>query len=241
MLRDLQVVMDYFSPERQVRIHQRGSYGDIFLHRAIMLVLAIVAFWTSIVWYLLPCFLIGMWLVRQGVFHDPAAHGPFLRKLVLWGLVAALPPDLLGVAACTWRPDGLTVGMLSYVGAFPQALAYLGLMTLWSLSPGAAWLRARLQAVGRVALSNYLSQSVICTTIFYSYGFGFFGQLGPAQSVLIIAAVWLIQLSLSTLWLRRFEMGPVEWAWRSLADGRRRPLMRLQPAGGPRSGGIHGA
>ncbi|MFB3078563.1 MAG: DUF418 domain-containing protein, partial [Lysobacterales bacterium] len=81
-----------------------------------------------------------------------------------------------------------------------------------------------LQAVGRLALSNYLLQTLICTTLFYSYGFGLYGKLGPAAAALLVIAIYLLQVVLSFLWTRRFRFGPAEWLWRSATYGRLQPM-----------------
>jgi uncharacterized membrane protein YeiB len=68
-----------------------------------------------------------------------------------------------------------------------------------------------LAAVGRMALSNYLFQSFICTTLFYSYGLGLYGKVGPALGMSLTLVVFLIQIILSVWWLHRFQIGPMEW------------------------------
>ncbi len=81
-----------------------------------------------------------------------------------------------------------------------------------------------LQAVGRLALTNYLLQTLICTTLFYSYGFGLYGKFGPAAVTLLAIGIYLFQVALSLLWIRRFRFGPAEWLWRSLTYGRLQPM-----------------
>jgi len=88
----------------------------------------------------------------------------------------------------------------------------------WQLRPVAA--------VGRMALSNYLLQTLICTTIFYGHGLGLFGQVDRAGQFLIVLAVWTFQLLASSIWLRYFALGPVEWALRWVIYGRRPGLLR---------------
>ncbi len=83
---------------------------------------------------------------------------------------------------------------------------------------------APVQAVGRLALSNYLLQTLICTTLFYSYGFGLYGKLGPVAAALLVIAIYLLQVLLSFLWTRRFRFGPAEWLWRSATYGRLQPM-----------------
>ena len=67
--------------------------------------------------------------------------------------------------------------------------------------------------IGRTALSNYIFQSVACTTIFYGFGGGLFGKLERAETAVVVIAVWATQLFLSALWLKRYEKGPLESLW----------------------------
>jgi uncharacterized protein len=82
-----------------------------------------------------------------------------------------------------------------------------------------------LAAVGRMALSNYLLQTLIGTTLFYSYGLGLYGTVGPAFCLLLSVVIFLVQIPLSLWWLRRFSFGPVEWVWRSLTYLKLQPLL----------------
>jgi len=106
------------------------------------------------------------------------------------------------------------------------AMTFFYASTIVLLTQDEAWLRrlAPLSAVGRTALSNYLLQSLICTTIFYSYGLGLFCKVGPSRGLLLTFVVFLVQMPLSMWWLRRYQFGPVEWLWRSLIYGQRQPM-----------------
>jgi uncharacterized protein len=75
---------------------------------------------------------------------------------------------------------------------------------------------SRLAAVGQMALSNYMLHSVVCTTLFYGYGFSLFGRMQRYQLYYFVLAIWTFQLSVSAIWLRYFRFGPLEWVWRSL-------------------------
>jgi len=85
-------------------------------------------------------------------------------------------------------------------------------------------LLAWLAPVGRMALTNYLLQTVICVLIFYGYGFGKFGRFGATRATLIALAIFLFQILLSALWLKYFAYGPMEWIWRQLTYRRRLSL-----------------
>ena len=81
-----------------------------------------------------------------------------------------------------------------------------------------------------MALTNYLLQSIICTTIFYGYGFGFFGQVGAAAGLLLTIVIYVLQIPWSHWWLARFQFGPAEWLWRTLTYGQRQPFRRILAA-----------
>jgi len=113
-----------------------------------------------------------------------------------------------------------------YVGSLELAAAYIGLvmrlvqMQLWPR------LQQRLSAVGRMAFTNYILQSVICTFIFYGFGLGLFGAVERSAQILIVFAIWSLQLILSPLWLARYRFGPLEWLWRSLTYWNWLPIRR---------------
>ncbi len=132
-------------------------------------------------------------------------------------------PELLGPYLSGLGEEGLqTVANLGLSFFYAGALILLAQRHAWKsrLAP--------LAAVGRMALSNYLLQSLVCTTLFYSYGFGLFGKVRPAAGLALSVAIYSVQLPLSQWWLRHFRFGPLEWVWRSLTYGKPQ-TMRLLP------------
>jgi uncharacterized protein len=107
------------------------------------------------------------------------------------------------------------------------ALAYVSGLLLW-LKPRRISLLPGLAALGQMALTNYLLQSIVLGWIFYGYGFGLFGRIGSLAAAGIGLAIYSAQVQLSRFWLRRFRFGPFEWLWRSLAYGRRQPMRRIR-------------
>jgi uncharacterized protein len=83
-----------------------------------------------------------------------------------------------------------------------------------------------LAAVGRMAFTNYILQSLIFGMVFFGFGFGMFGRLGATHALLIGTAVYALQAILSIYWLKHHQFGPLEWLWRSLTYGRRQPIRR---------------
>jgi uncharacterized protein len=83
-----------------------------------------------------------------------------------------------------------------------------------------------LAAVGQMALTNYLLHSVVCTTLFYGYGFGLYDRLAPTVTLLLCGVIYGAQVVLSRLWMQEFRYGPMEWVWRTLTLGQAQPWRR---------------
>jgi uncharacterized protein len=114
----------------------------------------------------------------------------------------------------------------NYVGSVLVAFGHTGLV-LWLLGKGKpAGLFTRFGAVGRMALSNYLLQSLVLTAIFYGYGLSLYGEVPRLAQMLFVLGLIGFQLVLSPWWLARFRFGPAEWACRSLTCWRRQPMRR---------------
>src|SRR5262249_2302947 len=99
-------------------------------------------------------------------------------------------------------------------GSLVVALGHVGMLMLVVQSGVIGWLTKRLAAVGRMALSNYLTHSLVCTTLFYGYGFGRFGHINRTGLAAIVLLIWTFQLVVSPIWLKHFRFGPAEWLWR---------------------------
>jgi Predicted membrane protein len=108
----------------------------------------------------------------------------------------------------------------------PTSLGYAAAL-IWCVKAGVLRpVLAALEAVGRMALSNYFLQTILCTTLFYGYGFGLFAKVGYPALFGVAAAVWAVNIAFSLLWLRVFRFGPAEWLWRTLTYLRPQPMRR---------------
>jgi uncharacterized protein len=115
-------------------------------------------------------------------------------------------------------------GFANYFGSVIVALGHIGLV-MWLTKTG-AWQRLldRFAAVGRMALTNYLAQSLILTTVFYGYGLGLYGSVPRIWQMAFVVVVITAQLLWSKWWLERYRFGPAEWVWRSLTYWQRQPM-----------------
>ena len=176
------------------------------------------------VWFCAGLMLIGMALYRWGIL-SAARDDRFYARLAAAGLLAGLPLVAFGVwwnfaGDWAWQRSMFFGSLFNTWGCIPVALGYLGLVMLAVRRGFLPGLQARLAAVGRMAFTNYLLQTVLCTTIFYGHGLGLFASAERYQQLLIVFAVWALQLWLSPIWMRRYSYGPLEWLWRTLTYGR---------------------
>jgi uncharacterized protein len=109
-----------------------------------------------------------------------------------------------------------------------RAIGFLGLIILLFKSGLFGWLFAMFRPVGQMALTNYLSQSVICGLYFNGYGFGMFGYLERYQLYIVVLVIWAFQIIFCNVWMRYFHYGPCEWVWRSLTYWRAQPFKKEQ-------------
>ncbi len=173
--------------------------------------------------------LLGIGLARMRVLTGQCAIGIYLAMAFLLPLgvvTIGLPSNWCRMLAETAIDDKARAG--AYWGSLMVTFGWFGIGILLSRwFPRFAATRA-LAAMGRMALTNYLMQSLICTTIFYGFGFGMFGQMDRAGQVKVVVAIWIFQLLLSSAWFRWFEFGPVEWAWRLATYLRVPPLRKIR-------------
>ena len=212
----------------------QGSYWEIF--RSFNLQYVIGRYAGLILQMRLPkilaMFLLGFYAYRMGYFQNLSAHKPFIRKVLIYGLVLGVIGNLIFVSLAKSEADvppslpGLG-GVIGYAFGVPAlALGIVALVaTLWQKD---GWQRVLgiLAPVGRMALTNYLLQTVVCLTIFYGYGFGQFGKVRALGGTLIALAIFGVQIILSTVWLKYFAYGPMEWIWRQLTYKKRLALRK---------------
>jgi len=218
---DLQMVE---STARSLRVYGGGPYGELFRLRAKELA-ENYAITLSIVPQILAMFLLGAWTSRKGVVKDPAAHQGLITKVLGFGLAFGL----LGSAFNLWcgskgmpgpRNPYALLGVAVYLFATPAlTLAYAALVLRLVKGPAAALLKP-LAWNGRMALTNYLTHSVVFTCVFYYFGLGLFGKTTAVQGFLMALGLWLLQIPLSKWWLSKHAMGPAEAVWRRLTYGK---------------------
>ena len=206
------------------QIFENGTYLSVVRYQAQLAereILNLPNFLPTVLWL----FLLGLLAGRYGLFERPN------RRAWYGILITALPVALVfkGVYAywfftATYNP--LSVGYSFAIGGPALMFVYLALLT--QLLERKVWQRrlAPFGFAGRMALTNYLTQSVVCTLIFNAYGLGYFNKLSLGVSLLLVLVIFTLQVLFSRWWLAQFRFGPLEWVWRSLTYGAAQPLRR---------------
>lgn len=211
----------------------RGGWLAQMEHRvpdALMFQTFIFAIWGF--WRAAGLMLIGMALFKLGIITGERSAAFYGRVLAI-GFAIGLPLSGYGVSrnfAAGWGVASFFYGsQWNYWASLFVSGGYMAMVILLLRAPAVAAVNARLAAVGRMAFTNYLMQTIVCTTIFYGHGFGLFGSVPRTGQALVVLAVWALQLAVSPIWLRHFQYGPFEWLWRSLTYGERQPFRRPEP------------
>lgn len=189
-----------------------------------------IVFVTETFWRVSGLMLLGMAFYKKRVFGTKQTR-KYYRRMIIYGLGIGLPLVVAGVLLnfnfdWEFRKSYYYISQLNYWGSTLMAIGYIGIVMLLAKVSTRGPLPLRLSQVGQMSLTNYVLQSVICTTIFYGHGMSLFGNLDRSALAFVVVMIWVFQFIFSALWLSYFKYGPLEWLWRSLSYGRAQPLYK---------------
>ena len=218
-----------FDTARQLALH-RGDYSGIVGEKLAKWWEPIAAVFQS-VGETLPLMMLGMAMKKNGFLTGEWQRADYIRwarKMIIPGLILSTIVGLMVVMANYDRITSLAAFFIW--SAIPRTMLTIGyaavLMLLIARYANTGFI-ARVAAAGRAAFTNYLGTSIVMTTIFYGYGFGLFGYVSRAELWLFVLGAWAVMLLWSKPWLERFQYGPLEWLWRSLARMKLQPMRRV--------------
>ncbi|MEM1002526.1 MAG: DUF418 domain-containing protein [Bacteroidota bacterium] len=193
------------------------------------LMLEIFVFLTTFLWRAGGLMLVGMALYKWGVL-SASKPKTFYQKGLAMSWTLGLPIIAFGIVDNfdnNWSMEFSMFfgGQYNYWGSLFISFGYICAIMLWIKTSLFESFKIRLAAVGRMALTNYLMQSLICVFVFYGSGLGLFGQLNRGEQIGIVIAIWLVQLAWSKPWLEDFKFGPFEWLWRTLSYKKKQPVI----------------
>ena len=208
-----------------IAAHRGGYLGNVADKAEANLYLESMFLYKFGFWDAIGPMLIGMGLLKLGVFSATRPRGFYLRLAAI-GYGIGLPLNAWMVA--DWTRHGFEAGArwrsFDDLARMSVAFGHVALVVLVCSSPAGTRLLRPVIEAGRMALTNYMMQTVICVVLFSGVGLGWFGALARHQLYFVVVAVWALQLIVSPLWLRVFRFGPLEWLWRSLTYATRQPF-----------------
>jgi len=219
--------------EEEIR-KRRGGYWSNYSHRAALSAGAGFDSMADIFLDAAMAMFLGMGLYKKGFFTGKLPRNYYLLLMILsYGFGIPITAWLAGYQLATnFNPGDVDLfqALLQQPTRIAIALGHASAIML--LLQSGIWPRfmARMASVGRMALTNYLFQTLICTTLFYGYGLGWFGYLNRIQLLLVVFAVWALETAWSQPWLSRFHFGPAEWLWRWLTYLQKPPFLRDSPS-----------
>lgn len=222
------------SLQREAAIFADGTWGQIQAQRMKDVVSHNWGYLPFFGTQVLALFLLGVIAWRRGLLTPAPEQLPRYRQVMMWALPLGV---LLNASAVAIRwifdvpmmpptPMLAVIMAIQTIGTPMLSLGYVTAVIVLCHSERWRKLLARFGAIGQTALSNYLLQSIIGTLLFYSYGLGLFGTMGPALLLIPTVVIYALQAMVAPWWVSRFQFGPAEWLWRSLTYGKLQPFVR---------------
>ncbi len=211
--------------ESSLHVYGQGTFAEIMAQRTTDTLFGYSNLFASI-FVIFPLFLLGLYAGKKSIFQNIEANLTLIRKIWKWSLVIGLTMSILKFIC----KNLMGADFFSFYSVIHTGAGFLGdtglclffMTSIVLLYQNRKWvLKLKpLSYMGRMPLSNYLFQSIVCTTIFYSYGLGLYGKVGPALGLVLTIIIFTIQIFISKYWLKRYQFGPMEWIWRSLTYGK---------------------
>lgn len=214
-----------FTRETRLLTYTQGSVEDIVrLNMCNWFGQASYVIGSGMIFKIYGCFLLGFLFGRHEFHKQLPQHKALIKRIALWGVSVGLPLNF--IYATVFETETWAEVMIGCFGVLPLSAGYAAVLCLiWLRADGPRRLR-HFAPVGRMALTNYIGESVICTLIFYNTGLGLGGTVGPTIYLLVGFPVYAFQVVASGWWLARFRFGPLEWLWRMATYGQRIPLAK---------------
>jgi uncharacterized protein len=217
--------MDSWNPlaetiQHQLEVYKSGWWDQMELRIPGSIFMQTGYFFMESFWQVTAMMLLGMALYKWEILSSGRSSRFYLR-MALIGLVTGYLLSGLGVFLNFREQWTMEYSMFlgtefNYVGSVGVALGYTSLVMLFSKSATAGRIKGTISDVGRIAFTNYILMTVICTFIFYGHGLGLYGSVERKVQILFVPAIWILMMVISSIWLKRFRFGPLERIWRVL-------------------------
>ncbi|QNK50697.1 DUF418 domain-containing protein [Brevibacterium sp. PAMC23299] len=217
------ITTDSAMMKQSLEVYQSGTFTELMSQRALDWYMVNNPL-NSIILFLsiFPFFLMGAGVAKKGFLQNSTQYKRQLKAISIVSLLLGMSIKMLPYV--TVYHFG-TIFVQDYLGGPLLTIFYITAITLLAERAGASRLLHPLSYIGRMSMSNYLFQSMVCTGIFYSYGLGLYGSVSYTTGFVFLIALFCLQILLSLLWMGLYEYGPVEYIWRFFTYGKK-PVMR---------------
>ena len=207
--------------EQNLLIYRSNWIGQMENRISLAITIQTFVFFMYSLWRVWGLMLIGMALYKLKVLTASRSSKYYITYLII-GFLIGYFLVITGMiknfnAGFTMEYSMFGGKLYNYWGSIFVSFGYIGLIMLFCKSNLFSGFKKLLAAVGRMAFTNYILQTLICTIIFYGHGFGFYGKVDRGGLILIVFGVWVLLVMFSYFWLKYFRYGPLEWLWRSLS------------------------
>ncbi len=200
-------------------ILKTGSFKDLVISNLYEIKPKLLFQSTGRMYITLGFMMLGLYVGRKKIFNNLNAHEILIKKIFLISLIAGVLTLIFVISS----KESFKSPLLNFIREFIRDLNHFSFSILYITGTVLLYIKNKftdlftnLAMVGRMALTNYILQSIIGGFIFFGYGFGLIGDLPAFIAFLLIFPIFVIQIYLSEFWLTRFKYGPLEWVWRSL-------------------------
>ena len=215
-----------------VNTYQTGTFGEILFTNFGGLVFGRYPdlVFTGRFFKVFAMFLVGFFIAKNRWFAEIPERRDQLKRIMLWSALVGIPCNLVMAhimstgAYYAMSASGIIEPMVYAFGVPALGICYACAIALAYQKEKFKTTLQVLAPLGRMALTNYLMQSLIGCLIFQSYGLGLFGHIGPIFFTLIGISILILQIILSNWWLSKYQYGPAEWLWRSLTYRKIQPI-----------------
>ena len=211
--------------------HMTGAYEDLYDARTNNYINDLVPYLFYGLWDVLEFMFLGMAFFKLGILTGKARTSVYWWMFII-GMGVGLLLSWLRVETYLqyqFNPFDYKKNVVIDYHNLDRTFRALGIFAFIMLlykSGMVKWFFGLMRPVGQMAFTNYLVQSLLCGLIFYGVGFGLYAQLQRYETYLVMAAIWLLQIIYSHVWLHYFRFGPFEWLWRSLTYWKKQPFKK---------------
>jgi len=207
----------------------RGSWSEQMENRVpTTLFMQTFLFFIYMFWRVSGLMLIGMAFYKWDILTALKSKQFYIR-LIFIGFLLGLPVVGYGIYknfSMEWAYEySMFIGsQFNYVASVFVSIGYIGIIMLIAKSHSFKLWKKVFSSVGRMAFTNYILMTIICTFIFYGHGLGLYGQIERTGQILLVFGIWIFLMIMSMLWLKYFRFGPLEWLWRTLTYWKVQPM-----------------